>query len=437
MPVLHMRSLTTLSALALAASLAGCIGEDKGSGPQRDKSKAKIRLIPVMEPTSDAALARRVAGGTGAGLESFQVAVEMVYLAQDITISGSGWSNPTRALSLFEQRPLMTETHNVINAANAMDAANDGYYIDFMTAAGRSRLASSGGFTSEDLGDYNFVIVNWAMPFRVRGSVDLGGGHTVYTKAGTYDAGTRTTVAASDMLTGPAQTTIAVKNNGGTWFRFLRPLTLHDSDLTTTRLVRDTSRRDSLGNVIDTLVPAGQLNVMLVFNPDDFLTGWDSAYQAGDGSGPMPRGPTATELMGPGGMGNIHVPFLDATVIPFRTGEEVWRETYVLTGEDPADRGFDFRTRFEVYTVGDNVMATSLRGLVGPDGEFPLESMNVFFVQAGAGGTLDFQDHARGNVVGGFHRLSTLGATGTANLTLGHMNVPACTYSLVEKRRMN
>jgi hypothetical protein len=78
-----------------------------------------------------------------------------------------------------------------------------------------------------------------------------------------------------------------------------------------------------------------------------------------------------------------------------------------------------------------------MRGLVGPDGEFPLESMSVFFVRTGAGGTLDFQDHAGGNVAGGFRRLGSLGATGAANLTLGHMNVPACAYSLIEKRRMN
>lgn len=434
MPFHPLRSLT---ALAITAALAGCIGSDSGSGPSARKSKAVIRLVPVLEPTSGAALARRVAGGTGGGLESFQVAVEMVYLAQDISISGSGWSDPRGVLSLFQQDPLMTETHNVVTAANALDPANDGYFIDFMTAAGRSRLSSSGGFVSEQLGEYNFVIVNWAMPFRVRGSVGLGGGETVYTKSGTYNAATQSTLAAGDMFTGPAQTTVAVKPNGGTWFRFLRPLVLTDSDLTTTRLVHDTTRRDSLGNVIDTLVPAGQLNVMLVFNPDDFLTGWDTAYAAGSGAGPMPRGPTSTELTGAGGLGNIHVPFLDATVVPFRTGEEVWRESYVFTGEDPSDPGFDFRTRFEIYTVGDNVMAASVRGLVGPDGEFPLESMSVFFAQSGAAGTLDFQDHAHGNIVGDFRRLGALGTTGTANLTLGHMHVPACAYSLVEKRRMN
>lgn len=434
MPAIHLRP---LFALSLAAALAGCIGgNDSGSGPSSSKSKAKIRLVPVMEPTSDAALARRVAGGTEAGLESFQVAVAMVYLAQEIDISGSAWSNPRGVLSLFQQDPLMTETHGPITPANALDASNDGFYIDFMSHAGRSRLSSAGGFAAEQLGEYNFVIVNWAMPFRVRGSIDLGGGHTVYTKAGTYDASTGTTTAASDMLTGPAQTTVAVKPNGGTWFRFLHPLVLADSDLTTTRLVHDTTRRDSMGNVIDTLVPAGQLNVMLVFNPDDFLVGWDDPY-TGAGTGPLDRGPHATELTGPGGMGNIHVPFLDATVVPFRTGEEVWRETYVFTGVDPHQAGFDFRTRFEVYTVNDNVMATSVRGLVGPDGEIPMESISVFFAQSGAGGTLDFQDNAHGNVVGGFHRLGTLGATGTATLTLGHMNIPGCAYSLVEKRRMN
>ena len=138
-------------------------------------------------------------------------------------------------------------TGSTITAANAMDASNDPYYIDFMSAAGRARLSSNGTFTEQHLGDYNFVVVNWAYPFRVRGAVDLGDGRKVYTKAGPVDTAMYQTQPTSSMMTGPAETAVVIKDNGGTWFRFLRSMTLTTADLTTTQLVRDTSRRDSHG----------------------------------------------------------------------------------------------------------------------------------------------------------------------------------------------
>jgi hypothetical protein len=96
-----------------------------------------------------------------------------------------------------------------------------------------------------------------------------------------------------------------------------------------------------------------------------------------------------------------------------------------------------FRSRLELYLVGDNVVAASLRSLAGPAGEMPLYASNIFFAEAGAGGTLDLQDHAHVNIVGGFRRESVVGTAGAASLTLGMTTVGACAYTLVEKRRMN
>jgi hypothetical protein len=428
MIVASKSAIPSLACALLAAGLMSCLGVNDSKSSS--KAKATIRLVPVMEPTVDKALGRRAASGAAEDLESFQVAVGAVFLAQNITINGSGWTNPTNTLNLYDVPDLMEPSHSLITGANAMDASMDRYFIDFMTAAGRARLSSSGTFTEQQLGDYNFVVVNWAMPFRVRGSVDLGDGRKIYTKPGAIDTSMYQTNPTSDMMTGPAETAVVVKDNGGTWFRFLRSMTLTETDLTTTLLVRDTSRRDSLGNVIDTLVPAGQLNVMLVYNPDGFLSGWDSAATPGG----MGRG---ASISGPGGVGNIEVPYLDATVVPYRTGEEVWRETYLFTGATPDARPVGFRTRFEIYMVGDNVVAASLRSLAGPAGEMPLYASNIFFVEAGAGGTLNLQDHAHANIIGGFRRESVVGTAGAASLTMGMTTVSACAYTLVEKRRMN
>ena len=420
--------------MILASALVSCLGMNDSKSDEPAKKSASVRLIPVMEPTrdhlGDQALARRVGGGTAAGLESFQVAVGSIFMARELTISGSAWSNPVGFLGFYDAPELGGAGHDFITGANALDADKDRFYVDFMTAAGRERITNTATFTEAELGEYNFVLINWAQPFRVRGSVSLGDGRTVYTKPGVYDPATGASVSSADMMTGPAETAVAVKENGGTWFRLLKPLILTGADLTTTELVRDTSRRDSAGHVIDTLVPAGQLNVMLVYNPEGFLTAWDTAYAD-------PRGMGRAEVIGPGGIGNIHVPYLDATVVPFRTGEEVWRETYLFTGEHPAAAGYGIRTRFEVYTVGDNVVAASLRALVGPAGEAPLESGNVFFAENGTGGALEFQSHDHSPVVGGFHRLTALGAAGAANLTLGMHTLSGCAFTLVDKRKMN
>lgn len=425
---LSMKSaIPSLACALLAAGLTSCLGVNDSKPSESSRTRATVRLVPVMEPTADKALGRRAASGMAAHLESFQVAVSSVFLAQNISISGSAWGSPTGTLNLYETLGLMRST---ITAANAMDASNDPYFIDFMSAAGRARLSSSGAFTERNLGDYNFVVVNWAYPFRVRGAVDLGDGRKIYTKAGPVDTAMYQTRPASSMMTGPAETAVVIKDNGGTWFRFLRPLTLTTADLNTTMLVRDTSRRDSMGNVIDTLVPAGQLNVMLVYNPDGFLSGWDSAATPG---GNM-RG---ASISGPDGVGNIEVPYLDATVVPYRTGEEVWRETYLFAGATPDARPVGFRSRLELYLVGDNVVAASLRGLAGPAGEMPLMSSNIFFVEAGAGGTLNLQDSFHANIVGGLRRAGAVGTAGAASLTLGMTTVSACAYTLVEKRRMN
>lgn len=430
-PSRFSRAAALLACAGLAAGLISCLGtNDSGDSGKTAAHSATINLIPVLEPTQDRGLARRVGGGAAEGLESFQVAIEAVFMARDITITGSAWSNPRGFLGFYRAEGLMAAGHNVITGANALDAANDRFYVDFMTAAGRERIANTATYTEGELGEYNFVIVNWAQPFRVRGSVDLGDGRKVYTKAGSYDEARGATVAASDMFTGPAETSVAVKNNGGAWFRLLRPLVLTSADFDTTKLVHDTTRLDSSGHVVDTLVPAGRLNVMLVYNPEGFLTAWDTAYASSEG-------PSNAEITGPGGIGNIHVPFLDATVVPFRTGEEVWRETYLFTGSDPEQAAFGFRTRFELYTVGDNVVAASIRGLVGPEGEAPLESNNVFFVEYGTAGALEIQSHDHSSLIGGFRRLAAPGAAGVADLTLGNRHITACAFTLVEKRKMN
>jgi hypothetical protein len=230
-------------------------------------------------------------------------------------------------------------------------------------------------------------------------------------------------------MTGPAEIALAQKNNGGAEFHLLKPLTLTANDFTGTKLRHDTITSGGKTEIKDTLVPVGALQLMLVFNPEDFLIAWDSITAA--------NVPNKGELMGPNGVGNIKVPFLDATAIPCRLGDEIWRETYVFTGENNLMPGNFFRVRLEIYSIGDNIVAASTRALVGPNGEFPVEPDKVISVKDEAGGTFRVENNKQNPIVEGFHRLTTAGETGNANLTLSMIHVDAAAYTMVEKRKIN
>ena len=168
----------------------------------------------------------------------------------------------------------------------------------------------------------------------------------------------------------------------------------------------------------------------MIFNPDQFITAWDSATAE--------RMPPLGELMGPGGVGNMKVPFLDATVVPYREGEEVWRESYVfLARNDQMDGNDSLRARLEVYLVGDNILACVTRALTGPQGEFPVEPVNAWYVKEQTHGTLLAEDNKHEPIVSGFRRLSAPGATSVCDLTMSMIHAPATKYTLVEKRKMN
>lgn len=428
------------SASACAAILAfgfvSCLGlTDSGSKGGKAAKRATVKLVSVSEPTAaPKALAKNVAGASATDLQSFQVAVENIFLAKDISINGTAWNQPTGTLLFYNQPTLESAPdHNLITAANALDPSNDKYYVDFMKAEDRQRISQGATFEESHLGDYNFVIVSWAKPFRVRAAVPLGNGQTVHTRPGaTVETGNAmapySTQMSGDVMAGPAQTAVAMKNNGGTWFRFLKPLTLSQDDLKGTRNRRDTLVVAGDTLVKDTVVPIGQLQVMLVFNPDQFLTAWDSLNAQ--------NVPSVTELTGPNGIGNLKVPFLDATAIPHREGDEIWRETYLFTGENSEMRGQFFRVRLELYTIGDNLVAASTRALTGPNGEFPIESVIVFHAKEESGG-LTLEANGSQPIVKSFKRLPAVGEAGKADLTMSLIHVPACAYSLLEKRKVN
>ena len=421
----------------LSLAFCACLGltDEKPAGGGQNRS-AHIRLVPIREPAAPvgAALARKGAGNTADGLESFQVAVSAIQIVKDVDLTGTGTHNPVDPVMLFSN-PALSD-RSTVDTTHAIEEGQDADYIDFMTAAGLQKLSTSSTFFSQNVGAYNFVLVNWAMAFRVRAAINIGGGQTVYTKQGTLDAQGWQVHAASSMFQGPAETVKVSKNNGGTWFHFLKPLEIRESDLNTTVMVHDTmSHLDSLGHAVpfDTLVPAGQLSVLLLFSPEAYLSAWDSSHVTSS----MTGGQEMAELTGPDGMGNIHVPALDATAIPYRQGEEVWRETYVFTGDHPQNPGQEVRTRLELYTIGDNIVGIHLRGLSGSAGGPPVDPPGAFFVDRNAAGLITVQDWNHAAILNGFKTLPYVGDADHTDFDFGYMKVTGAEYTLLERIQLN
>lgn len=419
--------------LALSCGLSGCLfgGSDDSAG---GKSAGRIQLVLSLNG-GKGALAR--VGTSGAdGLRSFQVAVSDIMLAKSLDISGSGWSNLAGPLPLYQND---IGDYNTLSIDRARDAAWRSNFIDFRDQVSVQRLATSRPFTARAIGDYNFVLVNWAPYFRVRAAIPLTGGDTLYTHDGEV---TRhlypnnggpyyVTRTAGSLLEGPAEDAVIQKNNGGTWFRFLRPLRLTEADLDTNSFMPDTVGFDSVGAPIVEQIRTGRWNVLLVFNPQDLLFGGHN-----DTSNTSITG----DIRSADSSAYVTVPFLKATAVPYRESEAVMRETYefAVTVDQAWARG-TYGMRLELYLIGDNVVAATVISYP-TDGSFaPPEIPVIFFAEEGSGGTLDLEDYQHGKLFDDFARKASVGQTGTVgwNPSTHAQAAQSLTYRLAEIRRMN
>lgn len=432
-----MRFNTGLALLGCASTFlyTGCF--DSGSTNDSASSAGRIHLIPTVNGGRQASA--KVAPSGTSGLESFQVAVSDISLAKDLTTNGSGWSGISGPLPLFSQD---IGDHNTVDSTTVRDPAWSSHFIDFCDPASIGRLASSKPFTAKDTGDYNWVVINWAPFFKVRSTLPLSGGDTVFTHDGPvtrhlYPNSTSTdnayfiTEPSKSLLQGPSEDALVRKNNGGTWFRFLRPLHLTEADLDSTVTVPDTVGRDSSGHPIIRLLPSGKWNVLLVFNPKDLLYAGKDDHSNSSING---------DIMAADSAAYIHVPFLKATAVPYREGEDVMRETYEFTVSiDKAWAKGTYGMRLELYLIGDNVVASTVNAYPTDENLAPPDVPVIFFAAAKGDGSLSLQSYDHSPIFDGFLRKQAVGQEGTVQWDGSAMSQDAqsLTYHLAEIKKMN
>ncbi|HWO10305.1 MAG TPA: hypothetical protein VNN80_12515 [Polyangiaceae bacterium] len=336
-------------------------------------------------------------GAVRPGLESLEFYIYSVQICESMDTSGSGFSNPGGCLALYsgDTSQLAYDAAGdwtpLGDAARALDTG----FVDLIDASSRARLDATTELRSEHVRSYNYGLINWSLPVKVKATIPLGDGSFLYTHDGATESelissdGYRHyyTRAGSSLASGPAEKAVVLLSSGGNWFKFQNPLNVTSADIEQQR----------------------QWVLDLVFNPEGIVKGF-----AGDGIG----GGNLEEHSEQGmPIRAITVPLLDLAPIPHRRDEQVVRESY-LANLNVSGQAFD--VRLELYSVdGDpsrTIYGVDVKTLVVPEStSMPPEMMNVSYVVSQADGSLSFESYRHMPLISGFSRVAEeLGSTQAA-----------------------
>lgn len=325
-------------------------------------------------------------------LESLKYYITDISICKDMTINGTGYSSQSGCISVYsEAKKYDYDTFLAKDAAQETES-----FIDLMNASDLARLSQTIYLTNEDIGDYHFGKVDHYRPVKVTASVQLEDDTVVYTKIGTSalvsGSGLDTTYVTqvTDITAGPAQETIVVLPNGGSWFKFEKPFTLTAEDIQ-----NETS-----------------FQLKLAFNPEGGIKAYNftSSNQV-----------IQDEVNNYG----IEIPLMAFTPVIYRATETARKESYLFSYTGTAEstyNSFDFR--LELYTIeeddSDSIHAAdTLRLLERPDDDSGIDVTQIFrpfSVTASDGATVvySFINWLNDDFITGFSRGTNVGDTGTA-----------------------
>lgn len=369
-----MSFLRSIIVLSLSLTLLACSGSssnggDPGTGEVTTnfKSLSSGDVTEALSVGLPFALNDYGAAAVGAGgLSSFKLYVSSIQFCESIEVNGSGYNSPTNCSTVYENG---TEDYATFDVA-AASAVSTGKYFDLLTADGRVGMRAT---ATLEPGTYNVGIINWYRPIKIKATVPLQNGNSLYTKTCPMMGDCE----VSDMDTAPAQESIVDFNNGGTWMKFLKPLVITGDEDFTIDLAYDLEKR--------------------VFGGQDVS------------NGQITQGIGCTAVTN--GNCGIYMPILRLMPIAHRAAETTMVETYEMSGPSA-----QWKLRVDVYyNSGDEDKA-----ILGAD-LFPIPTTSVdSSVAAGAyvytvtetGGVTTFKDADGTNQLFDFTR----GDSGTARL---------------------
>jgi hypothetical protein len=374
-----------------------------GAGGSGQPTSAGIQMRVASTAASGSGGQRLLAfSGGGAvrpGLESLEYYFTSVQICESMEATGSGFSNPAGCLELYRGADTPSLTYGLDGdwrpLAVAARALTTGF-VDLLNPSARETLNATTELTSEQVRSYNYGIITWSLPIKVKATIPLADGTFLFTHDGVTDYETvgvdnwrhYFTTPATSLATGPAEKAVVLLPNGGNWFKFQNPLTITQADIDERR----------------------QWVLDLVFNPEGIVKGFagdgisQSNLQERDGSGAVTR--------------SITVPMLDLAPIPHRQNEQVVRESY-LASMDLGSQAFD--VRLELYSVdGDpsqTVYGVDVKTLVTAQSRsVPTEFSKVSYVATESDGSLTFQSFNRSPIISSFERVTAEFGTTVASI---------------------
>jgi hypothetical protein len=392
-PIGHNSSMGGAALLALAA-VAAC-----GQSSSLDATGTLQTRLSTPKAVTTGARPQAVAGGgaTSMSLESLKYFVRSISVCESLDVMGSGFGNSNGCLGLYhgdESMYAYDPAGDFTPLADAARRGGDTGFVDLMSDTSRAGLGGSTPITHDDVHAYNYGVITWTLPIKLKATVDLNDGSQLFTHDGTTTYQTTGTDGYRDYFTtpatgldvGPAEEAVVLLGNGGNWFRFQNPLTITQSDVD-----------DKKTWVLD-----------LVFNPDGIVKGF-----SGDGaSGNLRERDTSGNILRA-----VTVPMLDLVPVPHRATETVMRESYVAT-VDLGSTAFD--ARIELYSVdGDpnsTVYGVDVKSLVSTGTHAMPPEMSKISYLAQDGGTLSFLSWNHTPIITGFTRLTHELDTTTASI---------------------
>jgi hypothetical protein len=392
------RSLGCLSFATLLAC--GSSGTDSGP-PSATAGVAGIQMrfnsTTAASGGGQSLLAFAGGGAARPGLESLEYFITGVQICESMQASGSAFNNPSGCIELYRNESGQLNYDlggDWTPLADAARATTSGF-VDLLDPASRQTLNARTELTSEQVRSYNYGIITWSLPIKVKASIPLGDGTFLYTHDGETTFETigndnfrhYFTAPSAPLTSAPAEKAVVLLGNGGNWFKFQNPLTVTRADIDERR----------------------QWVLDLVFNPDGIVKGFAGGGSVGsiqekDGSGFVTRAVT--------------VPMLDLAPIPHRENEQVVRESY-LASLSVGPHAFDLR--LELYSIdGDpaqTIYGADVKSLVtAASTTAPPDMSKVSFVAPAGDGSVTFQSFNQSPIISGFRRVSEVLGTTTASI---------------------
>jgi hypothetical protein len=303
-----------------------------GGGGEGKQASLNFEILSTASTTSGpSAMARNsglieaaVAHGqvTSSGLTSLKYYITDISICKNMTINGTGYSGQSGCITVFSaERSYDYDTFIAEDAEQETEL-----YVDLMSSVDLSRLAETTFLSSDDIGDYYYGKVDHYRPVKLTASIRLNDDTVVYTKSGTSTRVSGSGIGAtyvtyvSDITTGPAQESIVVLPNGGSWFKFEKPFTITSEDIE-----NETA-----------------FQMKLAFNPEGVLKAYNyaSSNQA---------------IQDQSNNYGIVMPLMPFTPVIFRTTETARKESYLFSYTSAMGstyNSFDFR--LELYTVEED-----------------------------------------------------------------------------------